>query len=64
MKTPTSLFSRLQPQIRRRWLPPVRFRAKPYRELGDSLSEALAELERKHARPNPSPFFDRRLPPS
>lgn len=62
MKTPTSLFSRLQPEIRRRWLPPVRFRAKPYQELSDSLDEALAELERKHARPNLFPPFDRRLP--
>ena len=62
MKTPTSLFTRLQPEIRRRWLPPVRFRAKPYQELSDSLDAALAELERKHARPKAAPLFDRHLP--
>lgn len=62
MKTPTSLFTRLVPEVRRRWLPPVRFRSRPYRELSESLDEALAELERKHARPNPLPMFDRRLP--
>lgn len=62
MKTPTSLFTRLQPTIRRRWLPAVRFRSKPYRELSESLEAALAELEQKYARPNSSPLFDRRLP--
>jgi hypothetical protein len=62
MKTTTSLFTRLQPTVRRRWLPAVRFRTKPYQELTESLDAALAELEEKYARPNPSPLFDRRLP--
>ena len=62
MKTPTSHFTRLQPAIHRRWLPPIRFSSQPYRELSDSLDEALGELERKHARPIPTPAFDRCLP--
>ena len=38
----------LQPRVSRSWITPIRFRTKPYRELSQSLSEALEELESRY----------------
>ncbi len=35
----------LRPKAHRSWIPPIRFRTKPYLKLSQSLSEALKELE-------------------
>jgi hypothetical protein len=35
----------LRPKVQRSWIPPIRFRTKPYLRLSQSLSEALHELE-------------------
>src|SRR3990170_7139285 len=35
----------LRPKVHRSWIPPIRFRTKPYLRLSQSLSEALHELE-------------------
>jgi len=38
----------LRPKAHRSWIPPIRFRTKPYLKLSQSLSEALKELEVRH----------------
>lgn len=38
----------LRPRVRRSWMAPIRFRAKPYLELSESISRALAELEARY----------------
>ena len=35
----------LRPKVSRSWIPPIRFRTKPYLRLSESLSAALKELE-------------------
>jgi hypothetical protein len=35
----------LRPKVQRSWIPPIRFRTKPYLKLSQSLSSALKELE-------------------
>jgi hypothetical protein len=35
----------LRPKVHRSWIPPIRFRTKPYLRLSQSLSEALKTLE-------------------
>jgi hypothetical protein len=35
----------LRPKVHRSWIPPIRFRTKPYLKLSQSLSKALKELE-------------------
>lgn len=42
----------LRPIVRSHWLPPMRFRLRPFLELSRSFSEALADLEEKYARPH------------
>ena len=38
----------LRPHVTRSWIPPIRFRTKPYLQLSESLSKALAELEARY----------------
>ena len=38
----------LRPKVHRSWIPPVRFRTKPYLKLSQSLSHALEELEARY----------------
>ena len=38
----------LRPHVSRSWIPPIRFRTKPYLKLSRSLSEALEELESRY----------------
>ena len=38
----------LRPQVHRSWIPPIRFRTKPYLKLSQSLSAALKELEMRY----------------
>ena len=38
----------LRPRVTRSWIPPIRFRTKPYLQLSESLSKALAELEARY----------------
>ena len=48
MSTLPPITNPLRPIVRQSWMPPIRFRAKPYRELSKSLSDALAELEARY----------------
>jgi hypothetical protein len=45
MSTLPPITNPLRPTVRRSWMPPIRFRTKPYLELSKSLSDALEELE-------------------
>ena len=38
----------LRPKVHRSWIPPIRFRTKPYLRLSQSLSNALDELEARY----------------
>ncbi len=38
----------LRPKVHRTWIPPIRFRTRPYLKLSQSLSEALKELEMRY----------------
>ena len=38
----------LRPKVHRSWIPPIRFRTRPYLKLSQSLSEALKELEMRY----------------
>jgi len=38
----------LRPKVHRSWIPPIRFRTKPFLKLSQSLSHALEELEARY----------------
>jgi hypothetical protein len=48
MSTLPPIINPLRPQVRHSWMPPIRFRTKPYLHLSKSLSDALEELESRY----------------
>jgi hypothetical protein len=51
----------LRPKVSRSWIPPIRFRTKPYLELSQSLSDALAELEARYPSHRTAAVQERKL---
>jgi hypothetical protein len=51
----------LRPHGRHVYMPPIRFRTKPYLKLSRSLSAALEELETRYPDRRPSAIGDRKI---
>ena len=49
----------LRPKVHRSWIPPIRFRTRPYLKLSQSLSEALKELEFRYPSHQQTPVDER-----
>jgi len=49
----------LRPKVHRSWIPPIRFRTKPFLRLSQSLSEALKELEVRYPSHRRTPVDER-----
>ena len=49
----------LRPKVHRSWIPPIRFRTRPYLVLSQSLSEALKELEMRYPSHQKTPVDER-----
>jgi hypothetical protein len=51
----------LRPRVSRSWIPPIRFRSKPYQQLSESFSAALAELEARYPSHQPAFLEERKV---
>jgi hypothetical protein len=51
----------LRPRGRQTFMPPIRFRAKPYLRLSKSLSRALEELEARYPDRRPTAISERKI---
>jgi hypothetical protein len=49
----------LRPKVHKSWIPPIRFRTRPYLKLSQSLSEALRELEVRYPSHKKAPVDER-----